>query len=455
MTVKRSYVLMGAHLGRALAYVGLTRGSDTNTMFLETDSVPDLELDHPRDEPLTPYATFCRVLARDDDNLTATEVMRAEQAHIDDPQRIRGVYDHVTALLADTRGQWLLDHALPAYLYNTARQSDRFHALLDSIARADALGLDSRALVTAIATNNGADLGVSLTTARDTAAVLRARAELWIAEHDTTAPVDDRMPPPVPSRHPGMDVELADYATELHARLVSHQNAPATATEPPERDPATPSAQDRTPTPRTYRDIPGTTVTHAPFIQASVDTPMPDLATTYQQLADSLRGEPTEPAAGAPSWIAAPPAGDSWDHLLAAQHYAIITERTRRLGELAAAEQPDWTAHLGPRPTRPITQARWDDLAGHIAAYREQFGIDDNANLLGPQPDPGDPHAGAWEQLTQQADRLRAHHAQTTQHSTPETDRDLDRAREEEERRQRMRRQPQHGGPDHRIGPEL
>ncbi|WP_232535666.1 MobF family relaxase [Nocardia terpenica] len=270
MTVKRAHLLMNATLGRALAYVGLSRGQEFNGIYVATDALPDPALDHAPDEPAAEHDVFMRVLAREDDNLTATEVMRAEQARISDPARTREMYDYATELLGRARAEYLLDRSLPVVLYTEARRSERYEELLDTITVADALGMDSAALVADIATHGGEDLGDSLINARDAAAVLRARADHLIGDYvqSTTVPPaaaaavetlaysptsdtdalttataalsgeevlsttrragrfvalrDAELPavPPVPSRYPGMDLELAEFAEGLRARLL-------------------------------------------------------------------------------------------------------------------------------------------------------------------------------------------------------------------------------------------
>ncbi|WP_433662709.1 MobF family relaxase [Nocardia sp. CA-128927] len=277
-TVDRCRLLINATLGRALAYVGLTRGAESNYIYQAVDAL-DPTCEQQPEDPITEQQMFAKVLAREDDNLTATETMRLEQARIDDPARLRGIYNHITGLLAYVRGRRLLDRALPTVLSRDAETSDRFQTLLDTIALADQHRLDSCALVADIATNNGEDLGESLATARDVAAVLCARADDWIAQHLTPATTavststetltadasghatlytaaaavnrhevlaqsgrfralrDAPMTscPPVPSRHPGIDTELADLADELRRRLTGSPG-PAAPVDTPDRD---------------------------------------------------------------------------------------------------------------------------------------------------------------------------------------------------------------------------
>lgn len=261
ITVDHAYVLMDATLGRSLAYVGLTRGRHLNRIFLATNTLIDPTGDQQPNDPDKPKQVFARVLAREDDNLSAIDVMRAEQAAAD--QRAQTSYAHAYQLLADARGTYLLDRALPVVFFREVSRSPTFQQLLDTIALADAHRLPTDELVAAIATNNFEDLGESLSTARDTAAVLRARADAWISDHlpatppavtiarvetltgldphsamtitsrsntATTSTVrfralrdfrDSSPYPPVPTEHPGMDRQLRDYTRELRRRLLT------------------------------------------------------------------------------------------------------------------------------------------------------------------------------------------------------------------------------------------
>ncbi|WP_159848507.1 MobF family relaxase [Nocardia sp. CY41] len=285
MTVERAYLLLNKTLGRALAYVGLTRGRRYNGVYVATDAVPDPAIEiQPDDEgdELTELELWMRVMACEDDNLTATEVMRREQARMNDPKRTRAIYDDVTAMLAEQRAHALLERALPTALWREVSTSSHLQTLIDTIAVADHHRLNTQAMVTSIATNDDADLGESLAEAKDLTAVLRARADRWIRERiqplaapistaavetfavdplldqsaliasvtatNTTSEslstterggrfyaVRDALVsgvPPVPPRHSGMDPELLDYAEELRTRLIGGTTAP-TASHPP------------------------------------------------------------------------------------------------------------------------------------------------------------------------------------------------------------------------------
>ncbi|MEV6276682.1 MobF family relaxase [Nocardia sp. NPDC051832] len=263
MTVRRAYTLLNETLGRALAYVGLTRATEHNHLFLATDTLVDISGDQQPDDPSEPFRCFARVLSRDDDNLSAHDVMRVEQAAAD--LRTHAAYRQTHEVLADNFVDYHLERALPVYLFHLAKQSSKYRELRDTLALADAHRLDTGALATAIATNNYQDLGETLASAHDPAAVLRARADLWVRQHlpvtptpmvltavetlgraehsvvlrsflDTNSAAVLALPsrfralrdapceaacPPVPSTCPGTDIELDTYARELRRRILT------------------------------------------------------------------------------------------------------------------------------------------------------------------------------------------------------------------------------------------
>ncbi|MGW4355533.1 MobF family relaxase, partial [Nocardia sp. NPDC004582] len=276
MTVQRAHLLMNQTLGRALAYVGLSRAVEENHAYVATDAIPDPAWDRPPDEPPTERDVFLRIVAREDDNLTATEVMRAEQARINDPARLREMYDHCRELLGGARADYQLERALPVVLFAEVARSDGYEKLRQTLAVADAIGMDTGELIGDIVTNFGRDEGESLLTARDAGAALTFRADQRIGDHvaatmaahacasepetlaftlDADAEVltaaaealntgeeslattsrggrvravrDVVLPDvaPLPSRHPGADLALAEFAANLRARLLSNDEA--------------------------------------------------------------------------------------------------------------------------------------------------------------------------------------------------------------------------------------
>ena len=238
----RAHLLTDDSLHRAGLYVGLTRGRETNHLYVVTNDTPDNDVveahhhpgRHGEDAPLAdPLELFAQIVARGDDNLAATEVLGD---HADDTTRLRTIHgDIVTTLGSDCAG-YLLDRALPAAQHTEIAASGHYQDVLATIATADAHGLDARALVTAITDPRSPDPDLvvdPLTGARDPAAVLRSRADTWISTHHhdqgpVTAggqrpggfralrdlPTDHHLAA-TPARHPGMDTDLADHADSL------------------------------------------------------------------------------------------------------------------------------------------------------------------------------------------------------------------------------------------------
>ncbi|WP_067828588.1 MobF family relaxase [Nocardia inohanensis] len=244
MTVDRAHLLMGAALGRALAYVGLTRGSAWNGIYLATDSVPDVDLHHPPGTELTDHEVWRRELAREDDNITATEVLRRETDAASDPARVREVYDHTRQVLVRARLEAILDRALPPALAAQVRTSQHFEVLLDTLDRGEQHGADAVTMVGLIATDRWRATAETLSDIDDPAAVLRARADRHIARELhyparkgegrflTLRDLDPVDLPAVPARHPGVDAELADYAAELRTRLTGRGEVEELAANP-------------------------------------------------------------------------------------------------------------------------------------------------------------------------------------------------------------------------------
>jgi hypothetical protein len=81
-----------------------------------------------------------------------------------------------------------------------------------------------------------------------------------------------------------------------------------------------------------------------------------------------------------------------------------ITDRAEQLRADVVAEQPSWTASLGPRPTEPAAGECWDDIAALTAAYRETYNIRTTSPAvpIGPEPGGHGPRAQAWKQITNQ-----------------------------------------------------
>ena len=75
---------------------------------------------------------------------------------------------------------------------------------------------------------------------------------------------------------------------------------------------------------------------------------------------------------------------------------AAMDDRTRRIGEHAAADRPAWAIRaLGDVPADPARQASWQARAATLGAYRELYGYDADDDAIGPEPGKTSPEARA------------------------------------------------------------
>jgi hypothetical protein len=75
-----------------------------------------------------------------------------------------------------------------------------------------------------------------------------------------------------------------------------------------------------------------------------------------------------------------------------------MDERTERIGEHALQAEPEWAQRaLGPVPEHPGERLDWQQRASAIGAYRELYGIQDQADPIGPEPTGSSPEQrAAW-----------------------------------------------------------
>jgi len=75
-----------------------------------------------------------------------------------------------------------------------------------------------------------------------------------------------------------------------------------------------------------------------------------------------------------------------------------MDERKERIGEHAVQAQPEWALHaLGPVPDEPGEGLDWQQRASAIGAYRELYGVEDQADPIGPEPAGSSPEQrAAW-----------------------------------------------------------
>ncbi|WP_431776327.1 MobF family relaxase [Streptomyces cucumeris] len=77
----------------------------------------------------------------------------------------------------------------------------------------------------------------------------------------------------------------------------------------------------------------------------------------------------------------------------------LMDQRTERLGQRVAEEQPAWAVdRLGPVPEDPTERADWERRAGRIERYREAHNFDKETDAIGQAPPDGAVEARAdWE----------------------------------------------------------
>ena len=75
-----------------------------------------------------------------------------------------------------------------------------------------------------------------------------------------------------------------------------------------------------------------------------------------------------------------------------------MDERTERIGQHAVQAQPEWALRaLGPVPDDPGERLDWQQRASAIGAYHELYGVEDQADPLGPEPAGSSPEQrAAW-----------------------------------------------------------
>ncbi|MEU7529305.1 MobF family relaxase [Saccharothrix sp. NPDC042600] len=119
---------------------------------------------------------------------------------------------------------------------------------------------------------------------------------------------------------------------------------------------------------------------------------------------------PDQPAhhRGPLPWVDAPDPTALADQPDLARHLdqlaEAITERAARLRDEVIETPPSWTSGLGPRPSDPADAARWDQLAGTAAAYRETYGVTTpNPDFpLGARPASDGVRSDTWRTITSQ-----------------------------------------------------
>ncbi|MGH4009673.1 MAG: MobF family relaxase [Pseudonocardiaceae bacterium] len=374
-----AHTVVPKNMTREQFYPAITRARGENRMYVETTHhVADDHRETPPEQ--TAEAVLCGVLAHTGAETAATEELRAALGAEESLATLVARHDYGARLGDEDRYLDVLAQHAPEVIDQPAEP-----ALVQTLRNATDLDWQAEQLVpTAVAQG-------SLTDAEDPAAVLQWRIEQHVEAHQPPARVAEprladinRWRSIIEESAPAAAVEDQqwEFVWRYAAAGVDEGLDADTAVRRAAEQLATRAAQD----PRDdYRYTAQTVVT--------------ELATQRQAGSGQYAALP---------WLARPDYTAVRDDPELAQYLtdmnAAIADRVGELREQVTREQPAWIAGLGPRIAQPAAAARWDELAGLAAAYRETYNItgSDPTAPLGPQPDTAGAKAHAWKYITDQ-----------------------------------------------------
>ncbi|MGH3826070.1 MAG: ATP-dependent DNA helicase, partial [Pseudonocardiaceae bacterium] len=360
-------------------YPAITRARGENQMYVET--IHHVADDHRETPPeQTAKAVLFGVLAHTGAETAATEELRAALGTEESLATLVARHDYVARLGDEERYLDVLARHSPDVLDQPAEP-----ALVQTLRNAADLGWQAEQLVP-VAVVQG-----SLADAEDPAAVLQWRLERHIEAHQPPARIAE------PHR-----------ADITRWRSVIEETAPAAAVEEQRWDRvwrnAAAGVEEGLDADTALRRAAEHLAAKAP------QDPMDDYRYTTHALLAELDAQRQAGGSARPAvpWLARPDYATLRDNPELARYLtemnAAITDRVGELRDQVAREQPPWAAGLGPRPEQPAAAARWDELAGLAAAYRETYQVSDAhpAAPLGPQPDSAGLRARTWKAITDQ-----------------------------------------------------
>lgn len=370
MTSDRSHTVVPKNMTCEQFYTAVTRARGENLMYVETTHhVIDDHRETPPEQ--TAEAVLIGVLAHTGAETAATEELRAA---LDAEESLVARHDYVARLGDEERYLDLLARHVPDVLDQPA--------LVQTLRNAADLGWQADQLVP-LAVAQGSFAG-----AEDPAAVLQWRIEQHIDSREPSAHVAEPHAADVTRwcsiiEHSALRAAVGDSRWN---RVWQH--AAAGVTEGLDADAAVHRA-----------------AVH--LAAKAAQDPMDDDRYTAQALIAELAAQRQAVGGARPAlpWLARPDyamlCGDPELTQYLTELNAAMTSRVGELREQVAREQPIWTAGLGPHP-EPAAAARWDELAGLAAAYRETYHITggDPTAPLGRQPDSAGVKARAWKAIT-------------------------------------------------------
>ncbi|GAA2678814.1 MULTISPECIES: MobF family relaxase [Actinosynnema] len=369
-------------ISREQLYTLITRAVDDNRIYVETHQHT---IDSHQETPpeLSARDVLEAALSRSSAETSANEELRNALVVAESLRTLVGRHDYVALLGTEEHIDAVLTEYVPALLDYPAAP-----ALRQTLHTAQALGWQADHLVSAAMAGGLSEGGDGHRAVEGPAAVLRWRIQQRVLHE----------PPPARTAAPTL------AATNRWRGLVERHDPTAavedTTWEPVWQVAAAALAEGL--------DVDAAIVDIARGLATRpTNDPMPEQRFALFALQDALRRQREQGGGWQPAlpWLA------HLDHhrlveqpeLLDYLHRVndAIAARVGQLHATVAAEEPDWTGALGPRPDDPVVAARWDELAGLGAAYRDTYGVttDDPRHPLGEEPQDDGLRARAWHDL--------------------------------------------------------
>jgi conjugative relaxase-like TrwC/TraI family protein len=374
-----AHTVVPQNMTREQFYPAITRARGENRMYVETiHHVADDHREAPPEQTAT--AVLFGVLAHTGAETAATEELRAALGAEESLATLAARHDYLARLGDEDRYLDMLARHAPDVLDQPAEP-----ALVQTLRNATDLGWQADQLIPLMVAQG------SLADAEDPAAVLQWRIERHIHAHQPPARVAEPRQADITRWRSIIEQRAPRAAVEDHTWDRVWRHAAAGADEGLDADAALRLAAERLAAKLT-RD------------------PMDDDRYTTHALLAELDAQRQAGSGARPAlpWLARPDHATLRDTPELARYLtqmnAAITSRVSELREQVTRERPAWAAGLGPRPQQPATVARWDELAGLAAAYRETYHIADAdpAAPLGPHPDTAGLKARAWTAIIDQ-----------------------------------------------------
>ena len=175
-TVDTAHALVSPTTTREVLYVSGTRGSESNTFYVDTLYDPDPQTSHgDAGEPMTAKEVLLGVLRNEGADVAAHEVIRRQLHDAESMERLAAEYVTLAALAQAERWDALIARSgLSESELVSVRASEAYGPLQAALRHGEARGLDVEAAFPRLVA------GRSLADAGDEAAVLHERVDRWI-----------------------------------------------------------------------------------------------------------------------------------------------------------------------------------------------------------------------------------------------------------------------------------